>query len=61
MIVALLSDDEYAALQADLAVNPEQGDLIRGVSANCDGPPKVAAKAVAYGSSTIGSGRTAEP
>lgn len=30
MIVALLSDDEYAALQADLAVNPERGDLIRG-------------------------------
>lgn len=30
MIVALLSDDEYAALQADLSVNPERGDLIRG-------------------------------
>ena len=30
MIVALLSDDDYAALQADLAVNPERGDLIRG-------------------------------
>ena len=30
LIVALLSDDEYAALQADLAANPERGDLIRG-------------------------------
>jgi hypothetical protein len=30
MIVALLPDDEYAALQADLAVDPERGDLIRG-------------------------------
>jgi hypothetical protein len=29
MIVALLSDDDYAALQADLAVDPERGDLIR--------------------------------
>lgn len=29
MIVALLSDDDYAALQTDLAVNPERGDLIR--------------------------------
>jgi hypothetical protein len=30
LIVALLSDDEYAALQADVAANPERGDLIRG-------------------------------
>jgi hypothetical protein len=30
MIVALLSDDEYAALQADLSANPQRGDLIRG-------------------------------
>jgi hypothetical protein len=29
-IVALLSDNEYATLQAFIAVDPERGDLIRG-------------------------------
>ena len=30
LITTLLSDDEYADLQADLSANPERGDLIRG-------------------------------
>ncbi len=30
LITTLLSDDEYAGLQAELAVDPERGDLIRG-------------------------------
>jgi len=28
--VALLSDDDYATLQACIALDPEQGDVIRG-------------------------------
>ena len=30
LITALLSDDEYAGLQVELAADPERGDLIRG-------------------------------
>ncbi len=29
-ITALLSDDEYAGLQALLAIDPERGDVVRG-------------------------------
>ena len=29
-VLTLLSDDEYAALQVDLALDPERGDLIQG-------------------------------
>jgi hypothetical protein len=30
LITKLLSDDEYAGLQDELAIDPERGDLIRG-------------------------------
>lgn len=30
LVTALLTDDEYRDLQADLAVSPERGDIIRG-------------------------------